>query len=138
LFIDNKSYLQGSNEALLTFLQPILKQLQTAEVAEVMDNGGSFTNFRKQGIVALTITIAFGILFTALQLFEYQMAPFTLADGVYGSTFFVTTGFHGLHVIVGTIFLVVCLCRHISYHFLQNQHFGLEAGIWYWHFVDVV
>jgi len=88
-------------------------------------------NYRRDVIVALIITISFGLLFTALQLFEYQMAPFTIADGIYGSTFYVTTGFHGFHVIVGTIFLIVCLGRHIFYHFLKEQHFGLEAAIWY-------
>lgn len=88
-------------------------------------------NYRRDAIVALAVTIVLGMLFTGLQLFEYQTAPFTIADGIYGSTFFVTTGFHGLHVIVGTIFLFVALLRHIFYHFLREQHFGLEAAIWY-------
>jgi len=88
-----------------------------------------YANYRRDGITALIITIVFGLLFTGLQLFEYQTAPFTIADGIYGSTFFVTTGFHGLHVMVGTLFLFVCLLRHIFYHFLREQHFGLEAAI---------
>jgi len=96
------------------------------------------TNYRKEAIIALVITIILGALFTCLQLFEYQFAQFTLADGIYGSTFYVATGFHGLHVIIGTIFLAVCLMRHIFYHFIKEQHLGLEFAIWYWHFVDVV
>jgi len=65
-------------------------------------------------------------------------APFTIADRVYGSTFFVATGFHGLHVIIGTIFLFVCLVRLYFSHFSRGHHFGFEAASWYWHFVDVV
>lgn len=128
-FIVEKRFLTASTETILSVIRPILQQINFGVEDENLPLSAEFVNYRKQGIIALFITIIFGLLFTALQLFEYQMAPFTLADGIYGSTFFVTTGFHGLHVIVGTIFLIVCLCRHIYYHFLQNQHFGLEAGI---------
>lgn len=83
-------------------------------------------------------TIALAVLFTALQVFEYVEAPFSIADGVYGSTFFMATGFHGFHVIIGTIFITVCLVRFINYHFTPSRHFGFEAAAWYWHFVDVV
>nr|YP_004564199.1 cytochrome c oxidase subunit III [Acridotheres cristatellus]AEG25182.1 cytochrome c oxidase subunit III [Acridotheres cristatellus] len=93
---------------------------------------------RKQAIHALTLTVLLGFYFTALQAMEYYEAPFTIADGVYGSTFFVTTGFHGLHVIIGSTFLLVCLLRLVKYHFTSNHHFGFEAAAWYWHFVDVV
>nr|ATU86088.1 cytochrome oxidase subunit III [Lonchura castaneothorax] len=93
---------------------------------------------RKQAIHALTLTVLLGFYFTALQAMEYYEAPFSIADGVYGSTFFVTTGFHGLHVIIGSTFLLVCLARLIKYHFTPNHHFGFEAAAWYWHFVDVV
>nr|YP_003856753.1 cytochrome c oxidase subunit III [Sturnus sericeus]ADL32012.1 cytochrome c oxidase subunit III [Sturnus sericeus] len=93
---------------------------------------------RKQAIHALTLTVLLGFYFTALQAMEYYEAPFTIADGVYGSTFFVATGFHGLHVIIGSTFLLVCLLRLIKYHFTSNHHFGFEAAAWYWHFVDVV
>nr|YP_010282283.1 cytochrome c oxidase subunit III [Layahima weiweii]UHM24946.1 cytochrome c oxidase subunit 3 [Layahima weiweii] len=86
----------------------------------------------------LFFTSLLGIYFTALQAYEYMEAPFTIADSVYGSTFFVATGFHGLHVLIGTTFLIVCLVRHINYHFSSNHHFGFEAAAWYWHFVDVV
>nr|YP_009943997.1 cytochrome c oxidase subunit III [Pachycephala philippinensis]QOD95841.1 cytochrome c oxidase subunit III [Pachycephala philippinensis] len=93
---------------------------------------------RKQAIHALTLTILLGFYFTALQAMEYYEAPFSIADGVYGSTFFVATGFHGLHVIIGSTFLLVCLLRLIKFHFTPNHHFGFEAAAWYWHFVDVV
>ena len=86
----------------------------------------------------LIITVGLGLYFTALQAFEYYEAPFTIADAIYGSTFFIATGFHGLHVIIGSTFLLVCLARHIIYHFSSNHHFGFEAAAWYWHFVDVV
>nr|YP_003345157.1 cytochrome c oxidase subunit III [Anarchias sp. Ansp]BAI53178.1 cytochrome oxidase subunit 3 [Anarchias sp. Ansp] len=93
---------------------------------------------RKQAIQSLTLTIILGFYFTLLQAMEYYEAPFTIADGVYGSTFFVATGFHGLHVIIGSTFLAVCLFRQVKYHFTSEHHFGFEAAAWYWHFVDVV
>nr|WRK67356.1 cytochrome c oxidase subunit 3 [Barbibucca biremis] len=86
----------------------------------------------------LFFTILLGLYFTMLQAYEYVEAPFTIADSVYGSTFFMATGFHGLHVIIGTTFLLVCFIRHINFHFSSNHHFGFEAAAWYWHFVDVV
>nr|AMW67961.1 cytochrome c oxidase subunit III [Psychopsis coelivaga] len=86
----------------------------------------------------LLFTVLLGIYFTLLQAFEYIEAPFTIADSIYGSTFFMATGFHGLHVIIGTTFLLICLIRHINHHFSSNHHFGFEAAAWYWHFVDVV
>lgn len=86
----------------------------------------------------LTLTVILGIYFTLLQIYEYVEAPFTIADAVYGSCFFIATGFHGLHVIIGTTFLTVCLLRHLNNHFSCIHHFGFEAAAWYWHFVDVV
>nr|BAX77942.1 cytochrome oxidase subunit 3 [Homonota fasciata] len=93
---------------------------------------------RKEATYALFMTILLGAYFTALQAMEYLEAPFTIADAAYGSTFFVATGFHGLHVIIGTSFLLICLVRQINYHFTTHHHFGFEAAAWYWHFVDVV
>nr|DAC76875.1 TPA_asm: cytochrome c oxidase subunit III [Pseudomyrmex gracilis] len=87
---------------------------------------------------SLLITILLGVYFTCLQAIEYLESPFTISDSVYGSTFFVATGFHGLHVIIGTLFLMVCLNRLIMNHFSSRHHFGFEASAWYWHFVDVV
>nr|QOL00730.1 cytochrome c oxidase subunit III [Ruspolia lineosa] len=91
-----------------------------------------------QATQGLFFTIILGIYFTILQAYEYIEAPFTIADSAYGSTFFMATGFHGLHVIIGTTFLAVCFYRHLLAHFSPNHHFGFEAAAWYWHFVDVV
>lgn len=87
---------------------------------------------------ALLITILLGLYFTILQASEYFETPFSISDGIYGSTFFIATGFHGLHVIIGTSFLIVCLLRQLKFHFTSKHHFGFEAAAWYWHFVDVV
>jgi cytochrome c oxidase subunit 3 len=86
----------------------------------------------------LWLTIGLGLLFTSIQAYEYAHAPFAFAGSIYGSTFFMATGFHGFHVIVGTIFLAVCLIRAYRGDFTPRQHFGFEAAAWYWHFVDVV
>nr|WGO57930.1 cytochrome c oxidase subunit III [Episymploce sundaica] len=91
-----------------------------------------------QSLQGLFFTVTLGIYFTILQAYEYVEAPFTIADSVYGSSFFMATGFHGLHVIIGTTFLLTCLLRHLSLHFSSGHHFGFEAAAWYWHFVDVV
>lgn len=91
-----------------------------------------------QTFYALSITILLAFFFTGLQAFEYINAPFSISDSVYGSIFYLTTGFHGFHVFVGTCFLIVCLVRLLLNHFSREQHFGFEAAAWYWHFVDVV
>ena len=93
---------------------------------------------RTQGLYGLAVTILLAVFFTAFQVMEYYEAPFTLSDSVYGSTFFLATGFHGFHVFVGTLFLTVCFFRMMKTHFTKNHHFGFEAAAWYWHFVDVV
>nr|UPL66042.1 cytochrome c oxidase subunit III [Arbanatus sp.] len=88
--------------------------------------------------LSLLLTVSLGFVFTVLQAYEYLEASFTIADSVYGSSFFMSTGFHGIHVIIGTTFLSVCLLRHMMCHFSSQHHFGFEAAAWYWHFVDVV
>nr|YP_009905963.1 cytochrome c oxidase subunit III [Spirocodon saltatrix]QLH56856.1 cytochrome c oxidase subunit III [Spirocodon saltatrix] len=93
---------------------------------------------RKDSIRGLLLTVILGFIFTILQGMEYVEAPFSIADSVYGTTFFVATGFHGLHVIIGTIFLLICLIRLSLSHFTRSHHLGFEAASWYWHFVDVV
>ena len=93
---------------------------------------------RTQSIQALILTVALAALFTGLQVFEYSSANFSISDGIYGSTFYMATGFHGFHVCIGTLFLLVCLVRVVLYHFTKQHHFGFEAAAWYWHFVDVV
>ncbi|RJX66088.1 cytochrome c oxidase subunit 3 [Tsuneonella suprasediminis] len=89
----------------------------------------------KQG---LWLTILLGLLFSTIQAYEYMHAPFGFGGNTYSSGFYMATGFHGFHVIVGTIFLIVCLVRTYKGHFTPKQHFGFEAAAWYWHFVDVV
>lgn len=89
----------------------------------------------KQG---LWCTILLGMLFTSIQAWEYIHAPFAFKGNIFGATFFMATGFHGFHVIVGTIFLIVCQIRAYKGDFTPRQHFGFEAAAWYWHFVDVV
>ena len=95
-------------------------------------------NDRKGLVNGLAITVGLGVLFTFVQAYEYMHAPFNFHDSIYGATFFMATGFHGFHVIIGTIFLLVCLLRAMRGDFTPKQHFGLEAAAWYWHFVDVV
>lgn len=89
-------------------------------------------------LTGLALTVGLGIYFSSLQAIEYLEASFRIADRVYGSTFFVATGFHGLHVLVGTTFLLVCLIRLSQAQIRARHHFGFEAAAWYWHFVDVV
>nr|AWU49030.1 cytochrome c oxidase subunit 3 [Pseudophacopteron sp. DMP-2018] len=87
---------------------------------------------------SLMITIIMGIYFSLLQIYEYVEAPFCISDSVYGSSFFLSTGFHGLHVLIGTLFLIHSWTRLNFIHFNKNHHLGIELSIWYWHFVDVV
>ncbi len=86
----------------------------------------------------LWLTIILGVIFTSIQAYEYYHAPFPYAGINYGASFYMATGFHGFHVLIGTIFLIVCLIRAYKGHFTPKQHFGFEAAAWYWHFVDVV
>jgi cytochrome c oxidase subunit 3 len=95
-------------------------------------------NDRRGLITGLTLTVLLGASFTTFQAIEYLEAPFQFTGGIYPSTFFLATGFHGFHVIVGTLFLAVCLFRAIRGDFTPQRHFGFEAAAWYWHFVDVV
>ena len=84
------------------------------------------------------ITAALGALFLGLQAYEYSHAAFGFTDGIYSSTFYLATGFHGFHVFVGTVFLLVCGFRANKDHFKPHKHVGFQAAAWYWHFVDVV
>jgi cytochrome c oxidase subunit 3 len=93
---------------------------------------------RKGAIVGTFLTIVLAIIFTSLQGFEYVQSVFSIADGIFGSAFFCSTGLHGLHVLVGTLFITVGFVRMINYHLTATHHQGHEAGIYYWHFVDVV
>lgn len=113
----------------------------------ILIGSGSFVNtchhairarLGNTAIITLSITVGLGVLFTLLQLFEYINMHFTIADSVYGSCFFMLTGLHGLHVIVGTIFLFIQLIRLRAYHFTNTHHLGFLFASWYWHFVDVI
>nr|YP_009640819.1 cytochrome c oxidase subunit III [Hystrichopsylla weida qinlingensis]QCU82653.1 cytochrome c oxidase subunit 3 [Hystrichopsylla weida qinlingensis] len=95
-------------------------------------------NNHSQAIKSLGITILLGIYFSFLQWFEYMEAPFSISDSIYGASFFMATGFHGLHVIIGSLFLLICWLRLNNFQFSSSHHFGFEAAAWYWHFVDVV
>ncbi|MBO3759157.1 cytochrome c oxidase subunit 3 [Ciceribacter sp. L1K22] len=95
-------------------------------------------NDRKGLVYGLVLTVLLGVLFSFVQIYEYMHAPFDFKNSIYGATFFMATGFHGFHVFVGTVCLLVCLFRALAGHFTPTQHFGFEASAWYWHFVDVV
>ena len=120
----------------IPFLNTIL--LLSSGAAVTWAHHAILTNHRTQAIISLTITLVLAVIFTGFQGFEYVTAPFNISDGIYGSCFYLATGFHGFHVIVGTIFLAVCLLRLLRHHFTLNHHFGFEAAAWYWHMVDVV
>ncbi len=93
---------------------------------------------RSGALYGLIYTILLAIIFTGFQGIEYAVSSFTISDGIFGSCFYFGTGFHGLHVIIGTIFLATGFWRVLCYHLTDNHHLGLEAGILYWHFVDIV
>nr|YP_009024417.1 cytochrome c oxidase subunit III [Massicus raddei]AGO01999.1 Cytochrome c oxidase subunit 3 [Massicus raddei] len=112
--------------------------LLTSGLTVTWAHHGLMENNYGRGFQDLLLTVVLGMYFTMLQAYEYLEAPFTIADAAYGSSFFMATGFHGIHVIIGTTFLLVCLIRHMKGHFSSIHHFGFEAAAWYWHFVDVV
>lgn len=127
-------------EAINAFSIPLLNTavLLASGVTVTWAHHSLIEGYRFQAIQALFITVLLGIYFTILQVGEYFLATFRVADRVYGSVFFVATGFHGLHVLIGRRFLIVGLYRVIKGHFSKRHHFGFEAAAWYWHFVDVV
>ena len=93
---------------------------------------------RSSTLYGLILTVVLAVIFTYMQGLEYSESPFTIADGVFGTTFYITTGTHGLHVIIGTLFIFGMLLRIINYHLTNMHHLGLESAILYWHFVDIV
>lgn len=129
-----------SIETFNPFTIPILNTaiLLASGVTVTWAHHAATENIHTQALQGLAATVILGVYFTLLQIIEYLEAPFTIADSIYGSTFFVATGFHGLHVIIGTTFLLISLLRLIAAHLSSSHHMGLEAAIWYWHFVDVV
>ena len=95
---------------------------------------GDMGSFKK----GLALSVFLGFFFLCFQVYEYGHAAFGFTDGIYASTFYMATGFHGFHVFVGTVFLAVCYFRARKGHFTKESHFGFESAAWYWHFVDVV
>jgi len=91
-----------------------------------------------EALVGFFVTLGLAVLFTLLQLGEYFTAPFNISDSIYGSVFYTLTGLHGVHVIIGSIFIAVCFFRFLDNHFTTKHHLGFEFASWYWHFVDVV
>lgn len=112
--------------------------LLTSGVTVTWAHHAALNGDRRKMLLALALTIALGLSFTVCQAHEYVHADFSLSSGMFGSTFYMATGFHGLHVIFGTIFLMVCLGRAKQGQFTPEAHFGLTAAAWYWHFVDMV
>ena len=99
---------------------------------------GLVKNNQSQLKLGLALTIALGIVFIGFQIYEYAEAAFSIRDGIYGATFYMLTGFHGFHVMLGTLMLIVVFLRSLAGHFTVERHFAFEAVAWYWHFVDVV
>ena len=124
------------NPWLIPLLNTIL--LLTSGAALTWSHAALVGMNRIETITGLLLTIVLAIIFTLCQVYEYINAPFDISDGIYGSTFYMLTGLHGMHVIVGTIFLIVALIRAIFHHYTTNRHIGYESAAWYWHFVDVV
>ena len=120
----------------LPFVNPLILLLSGTTVTWA--HHALLENDRKGLINGLVCTVILGALFSCVQAYEYSHAAFGFIDGIYASTFYMATGFHGFHVFVGTIFLLVCLIRAAKGQFKPNHHFGFEAAAWYWHFVDVV
>jgi len=112
--------------------------LLTSGAALTWSHAALIGGYRLETISGLLITILLATIFTLCQVYEYINAPFDISDSVYGSTFYMLTGLHGGHVIIGTIFLSVALYRAVLHHYTVNRHVGYESAAWYWHFVDVV
>ena len=122
------------------WLIPLLNTglLLTSGASLTWSHSALLGGYRLEAITGLLVTLVLAIFFTAFQGYEYVNAPFTIADGVYGSTFYRLTGLHGFHVIVGTFFIAVALYRIVRHHYTVSVHVGYECAAWYWHFVDVV
>lgn len=127
-------------EVINPWLIPLLNTaiLLTSGASLTWSHAALLGGFRLEAITGLLCTLVLAILFTAFQAYEYLNAPFTISDGIYGTTFYMLTGLHGFHVIVGTLFLAVALYRQVIHHYTNENHIGYESAAWYWHFVDVV
>nr|YP_010554625.1 cytochrome c oxidase subunit III [Hydromanicus huapingensis]UYO79245.1 cytochrome c oxidase subunit III [Hydromanicus huapingensis] len=130
------SNIQAFNPFQIPFLNTLI--LLISGVSVTWAHHSLMENKYKESFKATFLTVSLGIYFTFIQAYEYKKAPFSIADSIFGSSFFVATGFHGIHVLIGSIFLITCMMRIYFNHFSFNHHFGFEAASWYWHFVDVV
>ena len=127
-------------ECLNPFHVPLLNTivLLSSGVTVTWSHHAISENKYNETVFSLILTILLGLDFTFLQALEYLTASFFISDSIYGSIFYMTTGFHGFHVICGTIFLIVCLFRILNNQVTSTRHIGYEFAIWYWHFVDIV
>lgn len=136
--------ISGPKETLSPWQLPLVNTLLlvSSSITLTVSHEALKEGFRSSAIHWLTATVVMGLCFIVIQGVEYYEAynhyGITLQAGIYGSTFFMLTGFHGVHVIIGTIILISILVRLRRGHFSRDQHFGFEAAAWYWHFVDVV
>lgn len=112
--------------------------LLSSGVATVWAHRALIAGYKDQAMTSLIVACTYGLLFSWLQFLEYGLAGFAINDGIYGSVFYMATGFHGFHVIVGTCLLVFSYWRLTADHFSRERHLGFETAAWYWHFVDVV
>ena len=127
-------------EAVNPFELPLLNTiiLLSSGVTVTYSHHSIIQGNRKGALDGLAHTVMLAVIFTAIQGIEYLLSQFTISDGTFGSIFYFGTGFHGFHVIIGTAFIAVGLWRVLAYHSTENHHLGLESGILYWHFVDIV
>jgi cytochrome c oxidase subunit 3 len=112
--------------------------LLSSGIAVTWSHHALIAGYRKQTFRSLFLTVSLAVIFLFLQVFEYCASTFSISSSVYGATFFMTTGFHGFHVLIGMLFLFICLIRLVFHQFTCEHHFGFEAAAWYWHFVDGV
>jgi len=112
--------------------------LLTSALTVTVSHSSLQTSYTSTSFFFLLLTVLLGSFFTVLQGFEYHLSSFTISDSSFGSSFYLATGFHGLHVIIGTLWLSVSLPRLLACHYSPTHHFCFEGRIWYWHFVDVI
>jgi len=124
------------NPLLIPLLNTII--LLTSRFTVTLTHLYLLNNSKKKTIIFINLTIILSIYFLILQILEYNQATFTFSDSIFGSSFYIATGFHGLHVIIGTIFLIINLLRIIKLHFSFIHHIRFELAAWYWHFIDII
>nr|YP_009400274.1 cytochrome c oxidase subunit III [Nurudea yanoniella]ARW70276.1 cytochrome c oxidase subunit III [Nurudea yanoniella]QBK84293.1 cytochrome c oxidase subunit 3 [Nurudea yanoniella] len=124
------------NPLMIPLLNTII--LLTSSFTITLSHFYTLNNLKKKSSMFLNMTIILSIYFLYLQTLEYKQANFTFSDSIFGSSFYMATGFHGMHVIIGTIFLIINMMRMINMHFSFMHHISFELSIWYWHFIDII